>query len=256
MAHRPRSLKHEYELYVEQEIEYYKESLPRHAMLRLGDEAVKSLAAQQQLALTEVLLCAAVDDIVRSRVRLPSYSTWQRKRLKALREFARPERWGWAPDGAIARTATAASHGHVLVAGAGAEERALYLAANGCAVTALDSSPDVVEHVISVAAQVGLTGRIRGLAIDLGSWAPDTPLSAVVCAAAALAPLSPVERARAIALLQEATSVGGMHVVETGTDGAWLVPLEELSAIYSGWQTSVEPGVESTETFLARKAAA
>ena len=35
-----RSLKHEYELYVEREIEDYKDSIPRSAILSIGDEAV------------------------------------------------------------------------------------------------------------------------------------------------------------------------------------------------------------------------
>jgi hypothetical protein len=78
----------------------------------------------------------------------------------------------------------------------------------------------------------------------------------VVCAAAALAQLSPADRARAIAALQNATSAGGLHVVETGADGVQLVSLEELEASYHGWQISVERGVERAETFLARKAVA
>jgi len=256
MSHRPRSLKHEYELYVEREIEDYKESLPRHVILSLGDEAVKSLAAQQQLALTEILLCAEVDRIIRDRLRLPSYNTWRRRRLKALKEFCRPERWGLNPNGALARTASVANEGHVLVAGGHEEGPALYLAANGCAVTALEPTEDVLERVLSAATEVGLTGRIRGLVADLGSWAPDTPLTAVVCAAAALASLSPAERSRAIALLQNATAAGGVHLMETGADGERLVPLEELEASYDGWQISVERGVTSMETFLARKAVA
>ncbi len=41
MALRPqRSLRHEYELYVDEEIENYKESIPRSALLSVGDEAV------------------------------------------------------------------------------------------------------------------------------------------------------------------------------------------------------------------------
>ncbi|HET7564253.1 MAG TPA: hypothetical protein VFJ96_04615 [Gemmatimonadaceae bacterium] len=258
MSHRPRSLQHEYELYVEREIEEYKESLPRHVLLSLGDEAVKSLAAQQQLALTEILLCAEVDRIVRDRLRLPSYSTWRRRRLKAIKEFSRPERWGLHPDSALARTASAASEsgGHVLLAGTHAEGPALYLAANGCAVTAIESTEDVLERVLDAATQVGLTGQIRGLVADLGSWAPDTPLTAVVCAAAALATLSPAERARAIALLQNATAAGGVHVMETGADGVQLVSIEELQQSYDGWQISVERGSTSMQTFLARKAVA
>ena len=68
MAHRPRSLQHEYELFVEREIENYKESVPRRIILGIGDEAVASLEAQQQLALTELLLCEEVDRIIRARL--------------------------------------------------------------------------------------------------------------------------------------------------------------------------------------------
>ena len=46
MAQRPaRSLKHEYELFVEREIENYKESVPRSVLLSIGDDAVRALAA-------------------------------------------------------------------------------------------------------------------------------------------------------------------------------------------------------------------
>jgi len=255
MAHRPRSLQHEYELFVEREIENYKESVPRRVILSIGDEAVQSLAAQQQLALTELLLCEEVDRIIRARLRLATFATWRKRRVKALAEFKRPERWGMRPDCAIARTALAAHEGHVLVAGALEEGRSLYLAANGCDVTTLDPTEDVIERVIDAAAGVGLTGRIRGVVNDLAGWAPDLPLNAVVCAAAALRELSPEQRQNAIAILQAATKDGGVHVVETSSDGVRLVPLEELEASYYGWQTTVE-GTSSNETFFARKAVA
>src|SRR5512146_3322639 len=99
MAHRPaRSLKHEYELFVEEEIENYKESVPRSVLLSIGDEAVTTLAIQQQLALTELLLCEEVDRIIFRRLRLPSYSTWRRRRVEQIEELRRPERWGLHPD--------------------------------------------------------------------------------------------------------------------------------------------------------------
>jgi hypothetical protein len=256
MSYRPRSLKHQYELYVDRAIEAYKESVPRREILSIGDEAVQSLAAQQQLALTEILLCAEVDRIIRARLRIPTYATWRRRRLRSLREFSRPERWGMEPDCALARAIDAAGEGHVLVAGASEEGPALYLAANGCAVTALDSTEDVVERVMNAAATVGLTGRVRGLVSDLATWAPDMPLDAVVCAGAAFDGLSLSERARAIGLLQDATTLGGMHVVETKGHGAGLVSLEELQSVYDGWQVSVGRGMRSAETFLARKAVA
>ena len=72
MAQRPtRSLKHEYELFVEQEIENYKESVPRSVLLSIGDEAVAELSADTQFALTELLLCEEVDRIIVKRLRLP-----------------------------------------------------------------------------------------------------------------------------------------------------------------------------------------
>ena len=135
--------------------------MARKTILSIGDEAVKSLEAQQQLALTELLLCEEVDRIIRARLGLPSSATWRRKRLKQLAEFKKPESWGMRPDCAIARTVAAAHEGHVLVAGARTEGRSLYLAANGCDVTTLDPTEDVIERVIDAAAGVGLTGRIR-----------------------------------------------------------------------------------------------
>ena len=45
----PRSLKHEYELFVEDEIENYKDSVSRSALLKIGDEAAASLRASEQL---------------------------------------------------------------------------------------------------------------------------------------------------------------------------------------------------------------
>ncbi|HEX6535097.1 MAG TPA: hypothetical protein VF041_10890 [Gemmatimonadaceae bacterium] len=256
MATRPRSLKHEYELYVDREIENYKESIPRSVILGIGEEAVNSLSSQQQLALTEILLCAEVDRIIRARLRIPSFATWRRRRLKALREFSRPERWGLRPDSAIARTPRAAAEGHVLVAGASEEGPAIYLAANGCAVTAVDTTEDVLERVMDAAAEVGLTGRVRGLVTDIASWRPDLPLNAVVCAAAAFNGLSPIERARAITILQNATTAGGMHVLEMTAEGVQLVTLEELRLRYEGWQISVERGAHASETFLATKSVA
>ena len=70
-----RSLRYEYELFVEQEIENYKESVPRSVLLSIGDEAVAALSAQPQLALTELLLCEEVDRIIVRRLRLPAYES-------------------------------------------------------------------------------------------------------------------------------------------------------------------------------------
>ena len=99
-----RSLRHEYELYIEQEIENYKESIPRAAILAIGDEAAARLAGEAQFVLTELLLLEEVDRIIFRRLRLPKYDTWRRKRLKLHDEMRRPEHWGFSRTDALVRT--------------------------------------------------------------------------------------------------------------------------------------------------------
>src|SRR5688500_2652968 len=174
MPHRtPRSLKHEYELFVEEEIENYKDSIPRSALLKIGDEAVASLSGQMQFALTEILLCEEVDRIISSRLRLPTYRTWRARRIKLLERYRTPEHWGLPADSPLVREVQPASEGHVLLAGGSSEGAALYFAANGSDVTTLDREPAAVERVIAAAQAAGLIGRVRGYAADLGHWAPD-----------------------------------------------------------------------------------
>lgn len=241
-------------MYVEEEIEGYKESIPRSALLNIGDEAVCSLAEQPQFALTELLLTEEVDRIIFRRLRLPTYESWRRRRLKLLAEMRRPEHWGLHPDDAVVRAVLTAGDAHVLLAGEAAEASALFFAANGCDVTAVADERDLLERVLSAAASVGLTGRVHArLVADGDDWAPEGELHAVIVTGAALRVLSPTERARVIAVLQSATADGGVHLVRTV---AGQVPLNvpELESRYRGWAVSVErPGHGEVETFLARK---
>src|SRR6266540_3805137 len=126
----PRSLKHDYDLFVENEIEAYKESISRTTLLKIGDEAVASLQAATQFAMNELLLVHEVDKIIRKRLRLPSYATWRKKELKRRKErqeFMRPEHWGLSPDSPVARAIRPSTETRVLVAGAEAASTALYL---------------------------------------------------------------------------------------------------------------------------------
>jgi hypothetical protein len=254
MPQRPsRSLKHEYELFVEREIENYKESVPRSVLLSIGDDAVRALADQQQFALTELLLWDEVDRIIFKRLRLPSYATWRKRRIKLLDELRRPEHWGLSPDDFVVRTVRPmAAESHVLVAGVSAENRALlYLAANGCDVTALATADDV-QRVLEAAEAAGLGERVRATSNGLGSWTPDAPLTAVIYTPAAFAGLGAAERARVIEVLQSATEDGGVHLVQTIAAGKRApVSLEELRRRYQGWDVTVEEGGPST--FVARK---
>jgi hypothetical protein len=256
MAQRPsRSLKHEYALFLEREIENYKESVPRSVLLSIGDEAVRALAAQQQFALTELLLVDEVDKIIFKRLRLPAYNTWRRNRVKLLAELRRPEHWGLSPDDIVVRAVqSSASDGRVLVAGGEVQTPALYLAANGCDVTTL-SEPDAVQRVLDAAEQAGLGERVHASAAALDSWTPDAPLSAVIYTPAAFAGLTATERARVIQVLQSATADGGVHLVQTIAAGKRTpVSLEELRRRYRGWDVTVDEN--DPNSFLARKALA
>lgn len=239
-------------MYIEQEIENYKESIPRPAILAIGDEAAARLASEAQFVLTEMLLLEEVDRIIFRRLRLPTYNTWRRKRLKLHDELRRPEHWGLTRSAPVVRAMgdAAESTGHVLVAGDAAQRSALFLAANGCDVTAIESGEAAVQRVMDAAIQAGLAGRVHAVATELSDFTPDTPLHAVVCSHSALSSLSPRERARVLAVLQSATSDGGVHLVEAIAAGS--AALEELRATYRDWRVSVEPDGDAN-AFLARK---
>src|SRR6476661_1075562 len=245
MAQRPsRSLKHEYELYLEREIENYKESVPRSVLLSIGDDAVRALAAQQQFALTELLLVDEVDKIIFKRLRLPAYTTWRKRRLKLIEELRRPEHWGLSADDVVVRAVqSVAADSRVLLAGDEVATPALYFAANGCDVTAL-AEPDAVQRVLDAAEEAGLGERVHATALALDSWTP-----------AAFAGLAAAERARVIQVLQSATADGGVHLVQTIAAGKRApVSLDELRRRYQGWDVTVEEGAPNT--FMARKGVA
>ena len=253
MAQRPsRSLKYEYAQYLEREIENYKESIPRSVLLSIGDAAVRALAGQQQFALTELLLCDEVDKIIAKRLRLESYAVWRKNRVKLLAELRRPEHWGLSRDDFVVQAAHAVSgDSRVLVAGAQVETPALFLAANGCDVTAL-AEPGAVQRVLDAAEQAGLGERVHASAATLHSFTPDAPLTAVIYTPAAFSGLNAAERSKVIQVLQSATADGGVHLVQTiAAAGKRTVSIDELRRRYRGWDVTVDEGAPNS--FLARK---
>jgi len=252
----PRSLKHEYDLYVENEIELYKDSISRTALLKIGDEAVAALHSQAQFAMNELLLCDEVDRIIRKRLRTPSYATWRKKELKRLREleeFRRPERWGVRSDSVLAREVHLPADARVLVAGSSNANAAMYLAAQGCSVTTLDGASADPQPALNPEEAALLAGRIDSVPLGLKEWSPDEPLNAVVCTPAAFAGLSARERQKVLAVLQSATRDGGVHLVDTIIASQAGPSLAELRKSYKGWAISVVDGGNSSRSFLARK---
>jgi restriction endonuclease Mrr len=81
---KPISSRHEYEVFIEQAVDEYKTSVPRNALLAIGDEAVRSLTATSQFALTELLLIDAIDKIIFERLALPTFREWRYRQSLAL----------------------------------------------------------------------------------------------------------------------------------------------------------------------------
>lgn len=254
----PRSLKHEYDLYVENEIDAYKESISRTALLKIGDEAVAALRSEPQFAMNELLLVAEVDKIIRKRKRIPTYATWRKhelKRRKELEELTRPEYWGVRPDSPVAREIHPSSDTRVLVAGDDLTSTAFYLAANGCSVTAINSGAKKDPKPAKPTPMPDLPGHIDHHSERLNEWAPAESLNAVVFTPAAFAGLSARQRSEVLAALQSATEDGGVHLVEMIVAGRSGMSLSELRKSYKGWEVSVVAD-GSAKAFLARKAVA
>src|ERR1700694_4439433 len=106
---RPRSLRHEYEVYIEREIEAYKESVSRQHLLGIANFAQNVLEGQLQLGMRDVLLAAEVDRVIAKRLKIPSFDVWRRRRLRNASEPKRPEYWGLRADTPLAHAITSGS---------------------------------------------------------------------------------------------------------------------------------------------------
>jgi hypothetical protein len=259
----PRSLKQEYQEFLLQRIEEYKNALTREALLEIGDEAVRELeeSAAGQYLLTEVLLLEHVDRIIARRLRLPAFARWRLKH-RALRAAQRePTHWALEPDGPLVRCARRLEPGDLaLVMGAAALPAALFLAAHDAEVFLLDQDLGAIEAAEGRAVSEQLAGRFQALVINWGSWLPDVAPSLVVLDPVALAPARARDRGAVIADLQARTRPGGVHIVLASPARGEVIPLasEALQAHYGGWEITQrrrgKTGVGFTATKPARQA--
>ena len=74
----PRSLRRAYVEWVEEQIEEFKERIPRAQLLAMADEVVTELRMDGggQYQLTELLLCNAMDRRIFRMLKLPGYRAW------------------------------------------------------------------------------------------------------------------------------------------------------------------------------------
>src|SRR5213592_1510503 len=238
----PRSLKQEYQEFLLERIEEYKNTLSREELLRFGDEAVRELQAnaQDQYLLTEVLLLEHVDRIIARRLRLPSFLRWRQKH-RALREAQRePTHWGLDRGHPLVPWAARVEPGDVVVVlGSAALGEALFLAAHDAEVFLLDQDLGAVEAAEGRAVTEQLAGTFQALVINFGSWFPDLAPSLVAIAPGCLAALRAKQRSSLISDLQVRTPSGGVHVLlPLPGENHEVIPLapETLQHLYSGWQ--------------------
>ena len=253
----PRSFRHEYGHYLENEIEAYKDSLPRMALLALGDEAANGLRTRPNTALTDIVLCDEVNRLIARRLKLPSYRTWRRRYMTQIAALRQPAYWGLDANATLVRELTASSDGeHVLVAGVDVHDAVIFSAALGCSVTTVGDEPEAMERTVAAAEASGLGRRVRACVAGLDQWMPDAGLRVVLCSTGALAQVGADARAEVIDTLQRATLPGGTHFVRaprgalTDDRPTWV---RELELQYVGWATSIEDCGGERATFVARK---
>ena len=80
----PRSLRRAYLEWVEEQVEDFKDSIPRSRLLAIADEVVTELqlARGGQYQLTEILLCDAMNRYLFRLLKLPGYRDWCEQRAK------------------------------------------------------------------------------------------------------------------------------------------------------------------------------
>jgi len=243
-----RSLRQEYEEFLFQRIEEYKNTLSRADLLEIGDEAVRELevVGAEQYLLTEVLLLEHVDRIISRRLRLPSFQRWSRSH-RALRAAQRaPTHWELEAAGPLVACARRLEPGDAaVVIGAAALPAALFIAAHDVEVLLLDQDLAAVEAAEGRAVAEQLAGRFHALVVQFGNWMPDVPVTVAVLHPAALAGLEPDARPALVRDLQGRTPPGGMHVVLPwgGDEPPEVIPIgtDTLLEFYAEWQIDRRP---------------
>ena len=233
----PPSLKQQYQQYIMQRIEGYKNSIPREELLRLGDEAVAELDAtiEGQFVLTEVLMQDSVDRLIRKRLSLRSYRRWCQQ-YRTLRSAQREAtHWGIDARSPIVRVLPRLEAGDlVLVIGAAAETMAYLLAAHDVEVMFIAGNLATVERIESRAAGESLAYNFTAVVAELGYWLPELarPAGLVVFDSATMENLGVKRRGQVLLQLQEVTEPGGAHLLVPGEQS--LTP-EAFLSHYSSW---------------------
>jgi hypothetical protein len=246
----PRSLRSEYDQFIEQRIEEYKDSLPRSDILTIGDEAMQELAGTLQFQLTEVVLRDQVDAIIRRRLKLPLFKRWREKHLALRAAQIQPGHWGLSGhDPVVALADLIEDQDPVLVIGAADGACALFLAAHGAMVHVCDPDIAAVYGLEGRAVNEQLGALIECTVVQLEYFDPFAWFVACVVETGALAELPAQERSRLIERLKRVTPEGGRHAVMPAGQGRGRadgqLSSDALRSLYGDWEVVAPPVASS-----------
>ena len=264
----PRSLRAEYDQFIEQRIEEYKDSLPRSDILSIGDEAMNELADALQFQLTEVVLRDQVDAIIRRRLKLPSFRRWREKHLALRAAQVQPGHWGLAAhDPVVALAEVIEDQDPVMVIGAADGACPLLLAAHGAVVHVCDPDIAAIYGLEGRALNEQLGGQIECTVTQLERFEPFSWFVACVIETGTLASLGTRERVALIERLKAVTPEGGRHAIMPVVPGRGRAEArlssDAVRTLYGDWVLTAAPsptGSHSRKTknagFTAQKPAA
>lgn len=117
-AKMPRSLRRAYREWVDEQVEEFKDSIPRSQLLAIADRVVEELRMTRggQYQLTEVVLCDALDRYLVRMLKLPGYRAWCAQHRAAVHAAASDPVVIPFREIAAAHAAAAADREHVPVA--------------------------------------------------------------------------------------------------------------------------------------------
>ncbi|MCH7874926.1 MAG: hypothetical protein IH965_06455 [Gemmatimonadetes bacterium] len=254
----PLSLRQEYEEFIAERIEDYKDQLSRPELLAIADEAVKELDAgpESQLVLTEVLMLDHVDRLIRRRLKLPPFRRWRQRHVQLRHAQRTLTHWGLPGRTPLADLAQRIEpDDRALVVGCAAAPAAYFLAAHGADVLVIDESLPAVESVETRAAAEALATRVQAMLVRLGHWFPEIRPALVVIHPGTLGTIDAPSRLKLTETLLERTVRGGVHLVlpmESPPHVRALAP-EALQSQYKNWIVERGPRRGTSRWLLATK---
>jgi hypothetical protein len=232
-----------YDEYVMTRIEQFKDSMGRHELMQMASEAVAGMddGPNDQFVLTEIVMTEQVDTLIKKRLRLPRFKTWQRTFPKRRAAQQEPTHWGLDRACPLVSLLGRVEPGdRALVVGKGAEPCAYLLSAHDADVRFWSRDLGVLERVEQKVADEGLSYRFLAVMVGLDGciYSDGAPYDIIVLDTGALAEIDVRDHPTAISRLQELTAEGGVHVLLSSRT---LVP-EAVYSFYGGWERESPAG--------------